>query len=80
MVNPSSIKLSVKIDGESQEDCSDSKLEPLHFQIKKYYLSDANFQTDNVLGSISAVSRSSLRMSAGSFSRTAAGSLDGNRA
>ena len=57
MNNPSSMKLSVKIDGESREDCSDSKLKPLHFQIKTYYLSDANFQTDNVLGSISAVSR-----------------------
>ena len=29
--NPSSIKLSVKIDGESQADCSDSKLKPVHF-------------------------------------------------
>ena len=57
MNNPSSIKLSVKIDGESQEDCSDSKLKPLHFQITTYYLSDANFQTDNVLASISAVYR-----------------------
>ena len=47
MVNPSSIKLSVKIDGESQEDCSDSKLKPFHFQIKTYYLSDVNHQTDN---------------------------------
>ena len=56
MDNPSSIKLSVKIDGESQADCSDSKLKPHHFQIKTYYLSDANFQTDNVLASISAVS------------------------
>ena len=24
-----------------------SKLKPLHFQIKTYYLSDANYQTDN---------------------------------
>ena len=47
MDNPSSIKLSVKIDGESQAECSDSKLKPFHFQIKTYYLSDANYQTDN---------------------------------
>ena len=57
MDNPSSIKLSVKIDGESQADCSDSKLKPLHFQIKTHYLSDANNQTDHPLGSISSVSR-----------------------
>ena len=47
MDNPSSIKLSVKIDGESQAERSDSKLKPFHFQIKTYYLSDANYQTDN---------------------------------
>ena len=47
MDNPSSIKLSVKLDGESQADYSDSKLKPFHFEIKTYYLSDANYQTDN---------------------------------
>ena len=47
MDNPSSIKLSVKIGRESQADCSDSKLKPFHFQIKTYYLSDTNYQTDN---------------------------------
>ena len=47
MDNPSSIKLFVKIDGESQADCSDSKLKPFHFQIKTYFLSDANCQRDN---------------------------------
>ena len=53
MDNPSSIKLSVKLDGESQGDYSDSKLKPFHFEIKTYYLSDANYQTDNPSHTIS---------------------------
>ena len=46
--NPSSksVKINGKTDGKSQAHCS-SKLRPFHFQIKTYYLSDANYPTDN---------------------------------
>ena len=46
--NPSSI--SVKIDGKQMNKVRrivHPKLRPFHFQIKTYYLSDANYPTDN---------------------------------